>query len=170
MSSDISDEEILRLWRDPNFSGSYRGIKTFQILLKTDLNISVSERHLYKVLRNDPVFLIHQKPKRKFDRRFYDLNYYGELIQSDLGFMFENESFKCFLLTIDCFSHKIFVKPLKDKKSETVLAAFKLLINKYNTDITTVETDQGSEYSLVKKYCKENHILYKYKYGKNKAR
>jgi len=33
----ISDKEILRLWHDPSFAGSFRGVRTFQILLKTDL-------------------------------------------------------------------------------------------------------------------------------------
>ena len=51
----ISDKKILELWRDPNFSGSYRGIKTFQTLLKTDLNIDVEENRLYKVIKNDPI-------------------------------------------------------------------------------------------------------------------
>lgn len=58
----VSDEDLLKLWRDPTFSGSYRGIKTFQILLKTDKNIDVSENRLYKVIKKDPIFLIHQKP------------------------------------------------------------------------------------------------------------
>ena len=39
MVKTVSDKRLLQLWRDPNFSGSYRGIKTFQTLLKTDLNV-----------------------------------------------------------------------------------------------------------------------------------
>ena len=35
----ISDAELLKLWRSPTFEGSYRGIKTFQVLLKTNLNL-----------------------------------------------------------------------------------------------------------------------------------
>lgn len=170
MNTEISDKEILRLWRDINFSGSYKGVKTFQLLLKTDLNLDIPERRLYNVLKNDPVFLIHLKPKRNFERRSFDLNYYGEVLQSDLGFMFENKGFKYFLLIIDCYSHKIFVKAIKDKKSSTILDAFKEGLQFYNTDITKVETDQGTEYSLVKQYCKQNNIIFKYKFGKNKAR
>ena len=60
MSSDISDEKLLQLWRDPNFSGSYRGAKTFQILLKTDLGNDVSQKLLYHVFKTEPIFLIHQ--------------------------------------------------------------------------------------------------------------
>ncbi len=48
----ISDQKILELWRDPTFSGSYRGIRTFQLLLKTDLNIDISQNRLYSILKN----------------------------------------------------------------------------------------------------------------------
>ena len=50
--TDISDDKLLELWRDPIFSG----MKTFQILLKTDLNINLSESRLFKILRNDQIF------------------------------------------------------------------------------------------------------------------
>jgi len=61
----VSDEEILRLWRDPSFAGSFRGVRTFQILLKTDLNLDISENRLYQILRNDSLFLIHQVKRKK---------------------------------------------------------------------------------------------------------
>ena len=90
----VSDERILKLWRDPTFNGSYRGIKTFQTLLKTDLNIDVSEKYLYKLLKTDPIFLIHQKPQRNFLRRSYDLHNYGELVQADIAQMYNYNGFK----------------------------------------------------------------------------
>lgn len=170
-NSDITDEKLLKLWRDINFSGSYRGVKTFQILLKTDLNIDVSEKRLYNILKNDHIYLIHAKPKRNYLRRKFDLNSYGELIQSDIAYMFEYESFKYFLVIIDCFSNKIYAKALKDKTSQSVLECFKSLLAKFKFDtVTKLETDQGTEFNLIKKYCKENNIIFKYKYGANKAR
>lgn len=167
---DISDGEILKLWRDVNFSGSYRGVQTFQVLLKTDLNIHISSKRLYNILKKDPIFLLHLKPQRNFPRRKFDLSYYGQLIQSDVGFMFENEGFKYFLVLIDCYSHKIFVSALKNKSSETVLSEFKKGLKSLDTEVAAVETDQGTEYALVKKYCLNSKIRFKYKFGKNKAR
>ena len=139
----ITDERILELWRDPTFSGSYRGIRTFQILLKTDLNIDVSQQRLYNVLRNDSIFLIHTKPKRKIERRHYDLRSYGELVQADLAQMFEYDHFKYFLLLIDCFSSKIFVKCLKSKNSEEVAKAFSDIFEEFGAQIHVLETDRG---------------------------
>lgn len=48
----MSNEEILNLWHDKNWIGSFRGIKTFQSLLKTDKNIDISEKRLYNILKN----------------------------------------------------------------------------------------------------------------------
>jgi hypothetical protein len=166
----ISDEKLLKLWRDPTFSGSYRGIKTFQVLLKTDLNIDVPEKRLYSVLKKDPIFLIHTKPIRKIERRHYDLRSYGELVQADIAHMFEYNSFKYFLLVIDCFSSKIFVKCLKSKNSDDVAKAFEEIFEEFGAPIHVLETDRGKEFlGSTKRLFKEKKIFYKQKYGKNKA-
>lgn len=170
MNKNISDLEILRLWRDINFSGSYRGVKTFQILLKTDLNIDIPESRLYKVLKQDHIFLIHSRPKRNFDRRHFDLNYYGELVQADLAYMFEFDGYKYFLVLIDCYTNKIVAKAIKDKSSSSVFACFETLKKELNCDITKLETDQGKEFSSIKQFCKQHNIIFKYKFGQNKAR
>ena len=166
----VSDERILKLWRDPTFNGSYRGIKTFQTLLKTDLNIDVSEKYLYKLLKTDPIFLIHQKPQRNFLRRSYDLHNYGELVQADIAQMYNYNGFKYFLLLVDCFSFKIFTIPLKNKDSLTVANAFKIIFKSFNATIYELETDRGKEFlGACQKLFASEKILYKTKLGKNKA-
>jgi hypothetical protein len=166
----ITDKTILDLWRDPTFSGSYRGVRTFQIRLKTDLNIDVSSARLYSVLKKDPIFLIHTKPKRNFERRHYDLHSYGELVQADIAQMFEYNSYKYFLLLIDCFSSKIFVQCLKTKNSDEVAKAFATIFKEFDAEIHVLETDRGKEFlGATKLLFKKEKIYYKQKYGKNKA-
>ena len=170
MVKTVSDQKLLQLWRDPTFNGSYRGIKTFQTLLRTDLDISVTETHLYKLLKTDPIFLIHQKPHRNFDRRSYDIRNYGELVQADLAFMFEIDGYRYFLLAIDCFSSKIFTVPLKSKDSKEVSNAFKEIFENFGSKIYEIETDQGKEFlGKTKTLFTEKNILYRVKFGKNKA-
>jgi hypothetical protein len=166
----ITDEKILELWRNPSFAGSYRGIRTFQILLKTDLNIDISQNRLYQILRKDSNFLIHTRPKRNIERRKYDLRFYGELVQADIAQMFEYNHYKYFLLLIDCFSSKIFVKCLKSKNSEEVSKAFFDIFQQFGAQIHVLQTDRGKEFlGASKKLFKEKKILYKQKFGKNKA-
>jgi len=173
MSENLSDEEILKLWHDPSFAGSFRGVRNFQALLKTDLNQNVSENRLLKVLKTDSLFLIHQKPIRHFERRHYDVSFYGQLVQIDLAFMFsdENTKDKSFLLLIDAYSFKIFAEPLANKGSESVLKAIKLIFEKFHHEIYEVQCDQGKEFvnKTVKAFFKSKKVFVSLKYGKNKA-
>jgi hypothetical protein len=123
--ANLSDDEILKLWKNPDFDGSFRGIRTFQAFLKTDMNIDIPEKRLYNILKNDAIYLLHLQPKRKFTRRKYDVRFYGELVQADIAYMFKWEDVQYFILLIDCFSKKIFAEPLKNKSSEFVSQALK---------------------------------------------
>jgi hypothetical protein len=160
------DEKIIQLWRDPSFSGSYRGIKTFQMFLKTDQNINVSEKKLYSIMMKDPIYVMHLQ-RKKVNRRHYYLSNVGELVQSDLAYMFPYEDYKYFIVFIDCFSNQLNLQPLKDKTSASVLKTFKNYLKDH--EIEKLETDKGTEYSLCKKLCKEKNILYSFKRGENKA-
>ena len=116
--------------------------------MKTDLNIDVSERRLYSILRTNPIFLIHQRKRRNFPRRSLDINNYGELVQGDIAVMFEYESYKYFLLVVDTYSTKVFVRPLKNKSSALTSKALRDIFTEFNSKIYVFETDRGK----VKKY------------------
>lgn len=166
----LSDTEILKLWRSPTFEGSYSGIKTFQIFLHLNLNEDISENRLYKILKDDPIFLIHQKSPKIIERRKYDLRFYGELVQIDIAYMFPFEDYKYFLLLIDCFSSKIFTAPLKQKDSKSVSIALENLIKEFKSQIYEIQSDQGTEFKgATKEIFKKHKILFKIKQGRNKA-
>ena len=172
-ANSVSDEEILKLWHDPSFFGSFRGVRTFQKLLKTDLNIDVPESRLLKVFKTDPLFLIHQRPKRKFLRRKYAVNFYGQLVQIDLAYMFQDSETNAiyFLLAIDVFSFKIFVEPLQDKTADAVLKALNIIFRQFKQPIYEIQADRGKEFlgKLDKKFFQEHKVIFSPKYGKNKA-
>lgn len=136
----LSDEEIKKLWHDPKIG--YRGIKTFQIFLKTDLNINVSQQRLYKILKEDPLYLIHLPPKKNFERRSYDLSFVGELLQMDLAEMFSFESFNFFLIVTDCFSSRVWTRNLKSKHSNIVALALKEILSEMPFKIQEIESDR----------------------------
>lgn len=80
--SSISDEEILKLYKDINFPASFRGILSVQRELKLMYNYDVSVKRLYSVLRREPIYLMHQRKYRKIIRRPYILHNYGGKILS----------------------------------------------------------------------------------------
>ena len=139
----ISDKTINELWRSPQFSASYRGIKTFKRVLKTDLDIDISESRLFNILKKDPVYLIHLKPARNFERRHISVNNYGELVQADIAQMYTYNSYKYFLLLVDAFSTKVFVRPLKSKETLEVTKAFEDIFEEFKATIYVLQTDRG---------------------------
>lgn len=77
----LSNEDILRLYQDKNFPGSFSGVRNFQLFLKTKLNEYVPEKKLFEVLKTLPLYIVHQKPIRKFPRRHYDVRSFGQCVQ-----------------------------------------------------------------------------------------
>jgi len=73
----LSDEDILKLWKNPEFIGGFRGLRSFRLLLKTDIGVDVSENRLRKILNREPIFLIHQRRPQKFERRKFYLSAIG---------------------------------------------------------------------------------------------
>ena len=101
----ISDDEIIQLRKNIDFSGAYRGISTFKVLLKTDLGVDVSSSRLHRVLQNEPIFLMHQRKYRPVKRRSYISHSYGALVQADCAYMTPDgtTSKKFFLLVVDVY-------------------------------------------------------------------
>ena len=101
----LSDEKIIELWKNIDFSGSYRGIHMFRVLLHTDLGIDISEARLYSALSKEPTFLMHQRKYRPIERRKYITHCYGGLTQADCAYMVPDGSTgqKLFLLLVDVY-------------------------------------------------------------------
>ncbi|MBM3939083.1 MAG: transposase family protein, partial [Sphingomonadales bacterium] len=171
--SQISDNEILNLWRDIDFPASFRGVKTFQAVLKTDRNIDVPEKRLKEVLRQDPIFLIHQIKPQTFDRRKYVTHNYGELVQADLAYMFPDSDTKekYFVLVIDVYSSKIFVEIVKSKESKDVAGALLKIFKEFKAPIYEIQTDSGQEFKgkACQDLFKKFKVLFRTKRPPNKA-
>ena len=67
----LSDEQILNLYKDTDFPGSWSGARTFQMFLKLNKNEYVTLDRIYKILKQIPQYYISGKikniwkPKRK---------------------------------------------------------------------------------------------------------
>jgi|688.fasta_scaffold29059_7 hypothetical protein len=165
----LTDQEIAEKYSDIDFPGSFSGARNFQMFLKTDLNEDVDLKRIYTILKNQPFYVISQKPIRRFPRRPYWVPGFGILMQSDIAFMFEKNGFKYFLVLIDVFSRHLYVEALKDKTAATVKKAFQKIFSNFTSPITKLETDQGGEFTGLKSFFKKENIIFKIKTGSNKA-
>jgi len=77
----LSDKEILELWQNPNFAGSYSGVRTFRDFLYAEKNELIPEKRLLEILKQNHEYLIQMKPARKFPLRKYDVRSFGNCVQ-----------------------------------------------------------------------------------------
>jgi len=141
----IDEKEILKLYRDISFPGSFRGLKTFQAVLKSDKDIDIPEYRLRRILQKEPIYLMHQLKPFKIKRRPVITHNYGEIVQADVAFMFgdNNKKPSYFLLLIDVYSNKIFVEVLQNKEGTTVAKALEEIFKRFGAPIYEIQTDQG---------------------------
>ena len=165
----LTDEDLIKLFRNPEFGGSFSGMKNFQIFLKTDLNEDVSLQRLYNVIKNYPDYIYQLKPIRKFPTRNYVTDSFGELMEIDLGFMPVFNLFRYFLCLVDVFSWHIWCVALKKKNGPTVGKALEKVFNEINSPITKIQADSGTEFIGNKNVFIKHKILFKTKHLKNKA-
>lgn len=72
--SNLSDAEILSLWKDINFTGSFSGVKNFQSCLKHEKNIEISANRIREVLRHNVTYASHIQARLRGKRRSYHVH------------------------------------------------------------------------------------------------
>ncbi len=171
MSKASQEKLILKLWRDPNFSGAYSGLSNFQACLLNEKNIKVSRNDLLKMLSKDRNYVLEmRKIPKKIERRPMNAHGYGSVWQSDIAQLYEHDGYTAFLLCIDVYSRRIFCQKLKTKSRHEVETAFKKIFREAGIRPAKLESDQGSEFVSNASFFKQQNIFFKIKVGANKAR
>ncbi|MGL5468932.1 MAG: hypothetical protein ACRDCT_12225, partial [Shewanella sp.] len=113
-------------------------------------------------LKSVDTHTLHKEKRKIFPRNRYVIPRMNYLFEADLCDMqrlkSKNNGVTFLLNVIDCFSKVLYCQPLKNKKGETVLKAFKLIFK--NTNCKWLQTDFGSEFicAPVKKFLASKHI------------
>ena len=76
------------------------------------------------------------------------MNNYGELVQTDLAQMYSYDDYQYFILLVDAFSTKVFVRPLKTKTSLIVSLALNDIFSEFGGKIYKLESDRGKRILL----------------------
>lgn len=165
----LSDQEILDLYQNVDFHGSFSGARNFQMFLKMDKNEDVPLKKIYCLLKQLPLYIMNQKRIRNFPRRKYNVTSFGQCCQADLAEMPSFNSFNYFLLLVDLFSRHIYVEPLKRKTTQVVRKGFEKIFDEFQSPIVQLQTDQGKEFISQAKWFKEKKIIFRKKFGIHKA-
>ena len=118
---------------------------------------------------------LHKPVKRKFQRRQVLVNEIDDVWGADLVEMQEwekvNKGYRYILNVIDCFSKYAWSVPLKDKKGETVLDAFKYIVKISNRKPRHIWVDEGKEFynKAMTAWLKDENIVRYSTHGEHKS-
>ena len=160
---DTTEKYLTRIYTDPGHPASFSGPAKLKRVVDREGKVKVSRKDIDSFLEKQDSYNVNRPVRRTFRRGHivtrglrdqYDL----DLI--DMGRLSKyNENIKFLLTAVDAFSRVAMVKPLKDKKAETVLKALTLMLSGVNKP-RSVRSDFDGEFknAKVKEFFDKSNI------------
>ena len=121
-----------KIYSDVSQPGSLSGLENFLRVLRE----KISRKEVAKWLETQEAYTLHKRLLKKFPRNKVITQGIDDLWQIDLADMQNiakfNNNYRYLVTCIDVFSKFSWVKPIKNKQADTVLLAFKNIINSGN--------------------------------------
>lgn len=157
------EKYLKKIYTDPSHPGSFSGPAKLKQVVDREGKHKISAKEISAFLEKQDTYNVNRTVRRTFRRgrivtRGIKDQYDLDLI--DMGRLSKhNDDVKFLLTAIDDFSRVAMVKPLKDKKANTVLEALKLMLSGTNKP-RAVRTDFGAEFKngKVKELFEMNNI------------
>jgi len=141
-----TEAKVKKLYTSFKEPGAFRGLSAF---IKSN-NLEESHQLVKKTLLSLSPYSLHRTAKDKFPRRRVQVNFGNWQHLSDIldnsRYTKVNNNYRYILIVQDSFTRKLFLEPLKTKRPQDVIEAFKKIYKR--TPIPKLlNTDMGSEYT-----------------------
>ena len=161
----MSKKEILQdIYLNPRNPGGFSG----QLKLKRaacEVRPDISIKDVKNFLKTQESHTLHGVVPKKYLKRRVSVRGPGHLLSSDLADMTNearksNSMYRYLIFIIDCFSRKLSVIPIKDKRGSTVASELDKYLSSSQYSYKLLWTDQGAEYmnSHTKKVCEKHGV------------
>lgn len=142
----LTMETILKdIYYDPSHKA---GLASAQKLFRAVKHLGVSFNQVKHWLKKQKAYTLHRPVRKKFPRRQVDVQQIDEQYQIDLADMSNvskhNKGFRYLLIVIDSFSRYCWAFPIKNKKPESIIDAFKKVLKERRPD--SIFSDNGGEF------------------------
>ncbi|GFT24568.1 putative uncharacterized transposon-derived protein F54H12.3 [Trichonephila clavipes] len=150
--------EWKNIYRVPEHAGSFGGIDAVHRSLKG----KVSRKDIKNWLQTKESYTLHKPVRKKIDTNRVIVGRINQQFQADLVDMQSlssfNDGYKYLLTCIDVLSKYAWAMPLKNKKSESIVSAFKKIFSERIPK--KLQTDAGKEFVNVvfQKYLKKMKV------------
>ena len=143
------EKYLAEIYTDPSHPASFSGPAKLKQIIDREGKYKISRKDIRLFLEKQDSYTVNRPVRRTFRRGHIvtrGIRDQFDLDLIDMGRLSKyNDNVKFLLTAVDAFSRVAMVKPLKDKKADTVLAALKLMFNGRNR-CRAVRTDAGAEF------------------------
>jgi len=170
----MKNQILEEIYNDASQPGSLSGLENFYRVLKSK-KIKIKRPELKNWLSTQNVYTRHKPIVKQFPRNQVITRGIDDLWQIDLADLQKiskfNDNNRYLVTCIDVFSKFAWVVPIKNKKSDTVLEAFKFIVNSSGRKPNFLQLDQGTEFlnSKFKEYLSEIDVGFYYVHSELKA-
>jgi hypothetical protein len=170
----MKNQILEEIYNDASQPGSLSGLENFYRVLKSK-KIKIKRPELKNWLSTQNVYTRHKPIVKQFPRNQVITRGIDDLWQIDLADLQKiskfNDNNRYLVTCIDVFSKFAWVVPIKNKKSDTVLEAFKFIVNSSGRKPNFLQSDQGTEFlnSKIKEYLSEIDVGFYYVNSELKA-
>lgn len=144
-------EEVLsQLYNDPNSYASYAGVERLWQAAKNKLGNKIKKKDVQHYLLGHRTYTLMRPRRVHFQRSKTIASGYLTDVQVDLADMQalsrHNKGFRYILVAIDVLSKQVYVVPVRSKKAEDMVDAFRQLIEQLPMKMHRIFSDKGLEF------------------------
>lgn len=158
------NDYLKNIYHNVALPSSFSGQQKLFDEAKKKLGKNITMDDIKQFLKGEKSFTLHDNVPRTFRKRQVIVQAPGILLSCDLAEMQHisqyNSNVRYLLFLIDCFSRKLEVIPLLNKKGLTVAKALEDFLKKSNHNFRYIWSDEGTDFwnKNVQKVCEKHNI------------
>lgn len=144
-----SRKKLKEIYENPSDPGGFRSLRDLYLRAKEEGLKNVTLKDIKEFLSTKPSYTLHARAVYHPKMREKVVSYgYMDLLQCDLAdvqnLKRKNDNVRFWLVCVDVLSKKGFIKPLKNKFSETVSRAIDEILKGLDYKPFRIQTDKGT--------------------------
>lgn len=166
-SADVLDDYLSSLYNTAVQPGSFMGINKLYTAVKRENIYTVTYQQIKDWLETNRTYSLYKRVRRVKRRPRVVVAGIDDQFDADLAdlsapdYVEHNNGVRFLLVVIDIFTRYLWVRPLKNKYSDTVVKAFKAIFKKSKRRPRRIRSDRGSEFTAKtsQDYFKSENIV-----------
>lgn len=152
-SKEVREDYLDSKYTAVSGAGSYLGAEKLYDVVREEGLYYITFKEIQEWLQEHRSYSLHRRVRKVRNRRRVIVAGIDDQFEADLAilnapeYVDNNDGFKYLLVVIDVFTRYLWVRPLKDKFSTTVIKAFEKIFKQNGRRPRRLRTDRGTEFT-----------------------